>query len=241
MYSDVVDLRDFYTTALGQVARRMIRARIREIWPDLHGRRLVGLGYAAPYLRPFVGEAERVMAMMPAMQGVLPWPRDGRNVAALIDEAEIPLQDASVDRVLMVHSLECSEQVRLLLKEVWRVLDSGGRALIVVPNRAGIWARLDWTPFGMGHPYSPAQLARLLREEMFIPVTTTGALFMPPVRLRMGLGSSFAWERLGERWFAHFAGVILIEASKELYMRPAHKRKRSAAYLPVTQGALSGL
>ena len=242
MYSDVVELRDFYATGLGQVARRMIRMRVRELWPDLQGARLLGLGYAVPYLRPFVGEAERVIAMMPAMQGVLPWPRDGRNVAALVDEAEIPLQDASIDRVLMIHCLECSEQVRPLLKEVWRVLDGGGRALIIVPNRAGIWARLDWTPFGIGHPYSQAQLGRLLREEMFIPETSTGALFVPPFRRRVVLGSSsFALEKLGVRWFTHFAGVILIEAKKEIYLRPALRHKRRASYLPVPQGAVSAL
>lgn len=241
MYSDVVELRDFYATGLGQVARRMIRMRIREIWPDLHRARLLGLGYAVPYLRPFRGEAERVIAMMPAMQGVLPWPRDGKNVAALVDESEIPLQDASIDRVLMVHCLECSEQVRPLLKEVWRVLDGGGRALIIVPNRTGIWARLDWTPFGTGHPYSLAQLGRLLREEMFIPVTSTGALFVPPVRSRMVVGSSLAWERLGVRWFTHFAGVALVEVTKEIYMRPAHKRKRHPTYLPVPQGVVPAL
>ena len=50
MPSDVIDLRDFYLTGLGQVARRMIRRAIRRIWPDLHGMRLLGIGYATPFL-----------------------------------------------------------------------------------------------------------------------------------------------------------------------------------------------
>ena len=73
MYTDVVDLRDFYATRLGQVARRMIRRRIRLLWPDLGGMRVLGLGYATPFLRPFADEAERAIALMPAEQGVLPW------------------------------------------------------------------------------------------------------------------------------------------------------------------------
>ncbi len=50
MPSDVIDLRDFYQTGLGQVARRMIRRTLRVIWPDLHGMRLLGIGYPTPFL-----------------------------------------------------------------------------------------------------------------------------------------------------------------------------------------------
>ncbi|HLJ21155.1 MAG TPA: methyltransferase type 11, partial [Stellaceae bacterium] len=44
MYTDVVDLRDFYATRLGQVARRLLRRRIRLMWPDLSGMRVLGVG-----------------------------------------------------------------------------------------------------------------------------------------------------------------------------------------------------
>ena len=62
MNADVVDLRDFYAGRLGQVAMRMIRRRIRLVWPDAANLRVLGLGYATPYLRPFLAEAERVAA-----------------------------------------------------------------------------------------------------------------------------------------------------------------------------------
>src|SRR5258706_300643 len=120
MYSDVVDLRDFYATSLGQVASRMIRRRIRLIWPDLAGMRLLGMGYAVPYLRPFREEAERALAVMPSLQGVLSWPAEGPNVVALAEEAELPFDDSSMDRILLIHAVECSEQVRPLLKEARR-------------------------------------------------------------------------------------------------------------------------
>jgi SAM-dependent methyltransferase len=237
MYSDVVDLRDFYATSLGQVACRMIRRRVRLIWPDLTGMRLVALGYAVPYLRPFRDEAERVVAVMPALQGVLPWPPDGKNLVALGDEGELPFEDSSIDRVLLIHAVECSEEVRPLLKEVWRVLTGSGRVLVVVPNRRGIWARLDRTPFGHGHPYTPAQLSRLLREETFTPVQSGSALYIPPTQRRMMLRSAPAWERLGERWFTRFAGVAMIEAAKQIYARPMAKvkRHRRPVYVPVAQ------
>jgi hypothetical protein len=59
MHNDVVDLRDFYETRLGQVTRHMIRRGVRTLWPDVRGQRVLGLGYATPYLRHMDGEAER--------------------------------------------------------------------------------------------------------------------------------------------------------------------------------------
>jgi SAM-dependent methyltransferase len=241
MHDDVVDLRDFYATSLGQVARRMIRRRLRLLWPDVGNLRVLGIGYTAPYLRLFQGEAERILALMPAAQGVIKWPSDGPNLVALADEAELPLPDNAIDRVLLIHALEGTEQVRNLLKEVWRVLAGGGRLLVVVPNRRGIWARLDRTPFGHGHPYTPAQLARLLRDERFTPERSAAALFMPPTGSRMILRSAAAWESVGERWFTRFAGVALLEASKQIYAPvkpvPARARRRRPVLAPMPQGA----
>ena len=239
MYTDVVDLRDFYATSLGQVAQRMIRRRVRLLWPETAGLRVLGLGFSTPYLRPFLGEAERVIAVMPSQQGVLPWPAEGQNVVTLADEAELPLADYSIDRVLLVHALEGSEQVRPMLKEVYRVLAGGGRLLCIVPNRRGIWARLDRTPFGHGHPYTPGQLSRLLRDEMFTPLQSTPALFIPPVSSRMMLRAAAAWEQIGERWFPRYAGVAMIEAAKQVYVKPAPVRaaKRRPVLSPLPQAA----
>src|SRR2546425_11823751 len=102
MAADVVDLRDFYRSALGQVARRMIRRAIQRVWPDLHGMRLLGLGYATPFLSALAGDTERTVAMMPASLGVLRWPQDGRNLVTLADEGELPFADYSIDRGLLM-------------------------------------------------------------------------------------------------------------------------------------------
>ncbi len=233
MHTDVVDLRDFYETRLGQVARHMIRRGIRAMWPDLRGFSLLGLGYATPYLRQFRGEAERVVAMMPAGQGVIHWPPEGPWAVALSEETELPLPDYSVDRVLLVHGLESSEALSALLGEIWRVLTGDGRLLAVVPNRRGIWARVDRTPFGSGHPYSKPQLSKLLRANMFTPTRDAGALFVPPTRSRALLRSAAAWERIGSSWFPRFAGVELIEAGKQLYSPSMTAQKVTRRRRPV--------
>ncbi len=234
MWMDVVDLRDFYATSLGQAARRVIRRRIRALWPDVGGLNVLGLGYATPFLNPFRAEATRVLAAMPASQGVLHWPSEEGGLTTLVDEVDLPFEDMSVDRLLLIHGLECAEQVRPFMREIWRVLSGSGHLLVVVPNRTGIWARLERTPFGHGRPYTPGQLSRALRDAMFTPHRSGAALFVPPTRWRMMLKSAPAWDDIGERWFATFAGVVMVEATKQIYAataEPVSRRRR--AYMPV--------
>lgn len=235
MASDVVDLHEFYGSGLGRMARRLIRRKLRQIWPSVVGQRVLGVGYAIPYLHQFRDEAERVIAVMPAAQGVMRWPNGEPSLVTLADEAELPLPDLSAERVLLVHALEHSEQLRPMLREVWRVMADGGRLLVVAPNRRGIWARLDRTPFGQGLPYTPGQLSRLLRDNMFTPIQSAAALFMPPTEKRLLIAWAPAWEEVGERWFQTFAGVVMIEAAKQVYGAvPAQAaRKRRRVYMPV--------
>jgi len=235
MWQDIIDINGFYASRLGQVARRMIRRRLRGLWPDVRGLSVLGLGFATPYLRPFNQEAERVVAVMPASQGVIAWPGDAPRLVALADEAELPLPDGSIDRVLLVHSVESSGQLRPMLREVWRVLDGGGRLLVVVPNRRGIWARLERTPFGHGHPFSPPQLSRLLRDSMFLPLNTETALYMPPSASPMMLRVAGAWESIGKRWSLPFAGVVIVEASKQVYA--ANPERQGRRYQHLVAGA----
>ncbi len=234
MYDDVVDLRDFYASRLGQATRRILVRQMQEFWPDVTGQTVLGLGFAIPYLRGFREETGRTIALMPAAQGVMRWPPDGANLVALADDDDLPLPDESVDRVLLVHALERTEQLRPMLREIWRVMSGSGRLLIVVPNRRGIWARLDRTPFGAGSPYSPGQVSRLLRDNLFTPTRHRLALSLPPSNSRMMLRLAPAFEAFGQRWFPSFSGVILVEASKQLYAIPPLRKvaKRRGALIP---------
>lgn len=226
MSLDVVDLRNFYGQPLGTVARRLIARGIRARWPDVPGLRVLGIGYATPYLGLFREHAERCLAFMPAAQGVVKWPSDRPALAALVDEDELPLPDAAVDRVMLVHALETSQNVGALLREVWRVLAAGGRLLVIVPNRRGVWARIDATPFGHGRPYSRPQIMHLLRESLFTPTGWDEALYVPPVPRKWFLRSAPAWERTGAALSAPFAGVHIVEAAKQVYRAIPTRRER---------------
>ena len=217
MKTDIVELRNYYEKPIGSLTRDLVNARLCELWGEARGQSVLGFGYADPYLNPFLNHADRVISVMPAAQGVAVWPdRDSVRVC-LADEAGWPLPDASVDRIIVAHGLEEAESPRRLLREIWRVLVDDGRVVVVAPNRRGLWAQFDHTPFGHGRPYSRNQLTRLLEECLFAPTAWSQSLHMPPIGLRFMLRSAPAWERAGERLWPAFAGVVMVEAAKELY------------------------
>ncbi|GLI20918.1 MULTISPECIES: class I SAM-dependent methyltransferase [Xanthobacter] len=235
MFLDVVDLRNFYAQPVGIMTRRLLGRAIRARFDNVTGMRVLGLGYPTPYLGVFREEAERCLAVMPAAQGVVRWPSAAPTLATLADETLLPFPTSSMDRVVIVHALEMTPNAAEMLREVWRVLAPGGRLLAVVPNRRGVWARLDTTPFGNGRPFSRGQVVSLLREALFTPVGWDEALYAPPSR--WFLNTAVAWERIGARLSLPFSGVLVVEATKQLY-RPVAVRRPSRIAEPALEPVL---
>jgi hypothetical protein len=109
---------------------------------------------------------------------------------------------------------------------------------VVVPNRRGVWARLDTTPFGHGRPYSRSQITHLLREAWFTPTGWGEALHVPPVERGWFLRSAGAWERAGAAVATPFAGVHIVEATKQVY-RTIPARRERARLVPALEPALA--
>lgn len=239
MYVDVVDLRNFYGGPLGELVRHHLRAKLTEMWPKVQGDRVLGLGYTTPFLRPFLGRAERVLAFMPGRQGVVNWPGEGPSATALVDECNLPLPDSSIDRMLLVHALESADDPGELLREAWRVMAPGGRLIVVVPNRIGLWARLETTPFGFGRPFTQGQLDTELKDALFSPIDWRGALYMVPSTKRFLLRSAGAFERFGLKLWPAFAGVLVVEATKQLYQGIPQRVGNRMRMAPVFRPALA--
>ncbi|RMF35584.1 MAG: methyltransferase domain-containing protein [Alphaproteobacteria bacterium] len=239
MHLDVVDLRSFYyRTRLGRRCKDALRDRITRLWPDCRGMTVAGFGFAAPLLRPFLEDARRVLCLMPGQQGVMPWPGSQPNVSLLVEETLWPLPTGFVDRLIVAHGLETCDRPGLLLDEIWRVLAPAGRVIFVVPNRSGLWARRDATPFGFGRPYSLSQIEMQLRRHRFTPEGHEAALFAPPSERRFWIRTSRFWERLGQSMGAsRLAGALLVEASKQVYVLPRDGARESArGPLEILQG-----
>lgn len=234
MHTDIVELRAFYHTQLGQRTAHAIAMALSAIWHPLPNERLLGLGYARPWLDRFEPDAERTISFMLAAQGAARWPRQGPSRSALVFDEELPLMDSAVDRILMVHALEYAENPRETLMEMWRVLAPNGRLVIVVPNRRGVWARFDNTPFGNGRPFSRGQLGKLLRDANFTPAAETEALMFPPSTKPYVQRFSSQFERWGRRFLPVFGGVIVLEAHKRMYEGlPVSARQSRRVFVPV--------
>lgn len=232
MATDVHAAADFYASPRGGMAARLLRERLALLWPRLPGQSVLGLGYAAPYLRLWREEAERCIALTPAQLGAAFWPAGHPGLSCTAEETALPFADMTFDRILIVHGLECAENARRMLREVWRVLKDDGHVLIVAPNRSGPWAHLESTPFGQGQPYSPGQIGRLLAGALFRVERRDTALYMPPSRLRLVLRGAHLWERTGRAIAPGLAGVTLTEAGKDMYAAiPLPNARRQRAIL----------
>jgi SAM-dependent methyltransferase len=244
MPTDTQATADFYGTRQGARAALLLRQRLLTLWPSLEGQSVLGLGYATPYLRLWRDQAARCIALTPAPVAVMRWPPGGANLSCIAEEDALPFPDLSFDRILLVHGLEVAENSRRLLREIWRVLKDDGRLLVVAPNRRGLWAHVENTPFGQGQPYSPGQIGRLLAASMFRVLRRDTALYMPPLRLRLVLRAAQLWEKGGRRLLPHLAGLTITEAEKDMYgavpsgaVRRRRRVRADPAWIPALGGS----
>lgn len=235
MYRDIAEIRQFYNATLGRVTATKLARHIRQIWPQdmLDKTTLVGVGYAIPYLARI--DHPNSFAVMSATQGVVRWPSNGPCRTVLTEDHILPLNDASAEHILLVHAIENADYLRELMNEVWRVLKPNGRVLIVVPNRAGLWANSDKTPFGYGRPFSMKQLRSLLGDLQFVIEGHRRALYFLPSHNRILLTMAPVLEKLGSILMPKFGGVILVEATKRLYNVTPLKTSPVVKSSPITE------
>ena len=217
MTTDVIDLRDFYASPLGALVQKEVKSALARIWPSYKSQVVLGFGYTPPFLEAVNNDQNDVYFFMPAQQGILKWPPSKPTLSALVEESLLPLADQTIDRILCVHALENCHNVQDFLQDAWRVLKPDGRILFVVPNRRGLWARVDNNPFGFGRPYTMTQLLKLLRSHLFTPVSQGRGLYRPPMDSRFFSLISPLCEKLGHACLQKFSGLIYLEAMKQVY------------------------
>lgn len=241
MYCPVTRLMDFYSSEIGALVQEILQKEICNIWPDVRDYRVMGCGYAVPYLDEFAKQnPERVIAMMPKAQGGRYWPHTKKNLSFFCEEENIPIESSSIDRVLLVHYMEGCSDLNSDIREIWRVLKANGRVIVIVPNRLGAWTHAEWSPFGTGRPFTTNQLNDLFCSNVFEHCSYKGALFVPPItKSKFLMRFAHLIERMGGAVLPFAAGVHIIELNKRVFAG-VDKKGSGAAVLAKTREILGG-
>ncbi len=193
---------------------------------------------------PMTGDEEGVVA-----------PDDGvGNVPAaclVADAAALPFPEASLDLVVLPHTLELSADPHQVLREVERVLVPEGRVVVTGLNPASLWGfrqgRAHLTrSLGLGGelylpeagefigPWRLRDWMRLLGLEV---ESEQYGCYCPAVRSEKWLARTAWMDRLGPRWWPIFGSVYFFVAVKRVrgmhLLGPAWRPRPASAASPV--------
>jgi SAM-dependent methyltransferase len=169
------------------------------------------------------------------------------------DFAALPFAEASLDLLVLPHSLELDADAHATLREVERVLVPEGRVVICGLNPASLWglrqrrARL-YQGLGFGQLYLPDagefigywRLRDWLRLLSFEVESARFGCWRPAFRSQNWLQRTHWLDPLGERWWPIFGAAYCVVAVKKVrgmkLLGPSWKnsRKLSGAPAPVS-------
>jgi SAM-dependent methyltransferase len=145
------------------------------------------------------------------------------NTAVLLEPERIPFKEASFDRILCAHAIEQCP-MSTLLHEIERVLIPLGEAILILPNRRGLWSRIETTPWAFGNAYSLKRIRALLAQTRLMMAGIAPVLYMPPSHHGLMIASGGLWEGLGHALPQKWAGVFVIRVIKQVYAMAEPKR-----------------
>lgn len=208
---------NFYQDKLGKLVCHFISKEINKIWPQTANDDILGLSYSIPFLEKTLGYRIVEMAEAPLANNTYP------NRVFIGDLNCIPFQDNSFDKILAIHCLENSINIDETINELWRVLKPEGSLILIVPNRRGVWSRIDNNPFGFGVPFSRRQIRKILTDNMFNIRSIKRSIFFPPLNASGVFIFAKLIESFGSKIWPSLGGVLFIEASKRIYIEPNTK------------------
>ena len=175
---DFNNLHQFYNSELGKCTQGFLEQKIKSYVDVKSDTVITGVGYTAPFLLN-LEQGDTKLSLVPEF--IENFNVVGSTEHAVCEEDHLPLLNNSSDLCLMVHCLEHSNSPWGLMAEINRILPSGGRVVVVVPNRVGLWARRTNNPFGFGRSYTKGQLKKLMLATGFVEITTDYSVYNPPL------------------------------------------------------------
>ncbi len=171
----------------------------------------------------------------------LPEPRPlGREVLLTNYEA-LPFADASLDLLVLPHTLELSYDPHATLREVQRVLVPEGRVVICGFNPNSLWGMGKTCGRGFAHTGDFIGYGRLrdwLRLLSFEVESTSYGCYRPAMKTERWLQRWDWMDAAGVRWWPIFGSVYGVVAVKRVHgmrlLSPAWKKKSRRAAAVVT-------
>ncbi|WP_084360389.1 class I SAM-dependent methyltransferase [Hydrogenophaga palleronii] len=260
MTAKIIGLPEWFATAPGQYLLTWEQAQFDLAVADLFGYNALQLGL--PELEGL--QANRMPHRWLALPEVWPEPEGGKTsrptrpprVALITDAAALPFPEASLDLVVLPHTLEFSADPHHVLREVERVLVPEGRVVISGFNPTSLWGlrqgrghlcgRIGLNAFGASNLYLPSagdfigpwRLRDWLRLLSFEVESDRFGCYRPAMRTQKWL-QRYAWlDRAGARWWPIFGAVYFVVAVKRVrgmrLLGPAWKPRRAASSAPVS-------
>ena len=145
----------------------------------------------------------------------------------------LPVQDDSIDCVVLPHVLDYSDRPHAILREVDRVLTAHGHLIILAFKTGGLWGVRRLIP-GAGLPPDAHDLLPERRLKDWLQLldmrihSTTRYFFRVPLPGVRG-ASSAKWEQRGQRWWPELAACYMLTAQKRVStltpVKPMWRRK----------------
>lgn len=236
MQYTIDDLISFYGGKYGKVASKFIAEEIKKTWANLQNMEILGFGYTCPLLDYICEDnlppkdPRRIInynfpdnklpdnkLIGKSVQKYNPF---GKNITIIGEPENLPFVENSFDRILLCHALEEAANPQKMLRELWRVLRPEGKIIFIVPNRRGLMARTDNTPFGQGRPYSRTQFSEFLKDSMFEINIAKRIFFLPPVNKIANEKAAKICEQIGQTLLPHLGGLLFFEATKRIAIEP---------------------
>ncbi len=170
----------------------------------------------------------------PTRRQTLLWNSPGQEVNIISRSDAVAVATASVDVVVVPHTLELEEKPHDLLREVDRVLVGEGHLLILGFSPNGLWGLRRIFSGGRFPPGTRRFITqRRLRDWLallgFEVLSTEQYCYVPPVNNKTIVCRSSGIEKTGQK-IGRFGGAYLMLAQKHVYtmtpVRPRRQKKR---------------
>lgn len=259
--SAIIGIDEWLTTPPGRYLVAWEQAQLDRLVSNIFGYHAVQLGWPAVQglrcnrmrHRWLVNDGplnEGLLTRAPApIDGAAVWPPNPLPLSVMSDYETLPFPSASLDLVVLPHTLELAGDAHQTLREVERVLMPEGRVVVIGFNPASLWGayqasadvagRLGW---GSGSVSNGTELIgwRRLRDWLRLLglefESGRFGCYRPPFATRRWLDRCEWFDDAGSRWWPVLGSAYVLVAVKRVramrLMGPAWRKKAKGAAAP---------